>query len=469
MDTAITSLSALAHNTPFVPSEDALELRVWVSKTLKEQQHYYKAQEITFGPKTSHAVQLDASLFGYHDEELTILRPEKNRLWVYVTEKMKGWLQVEDRLYSLDEIEQSNKAEPTEDGFRFVLPHRSRCSIEFDAIRIELGIIAAPKRWPLLQLNAFDGHMGRALGMSFVLHGVILLTMLMSDTAPENLGDQYIRQGNRFEALILRPEQPKPQPERPRAGGKSAKGAKGEAGQKDAPKVRQKMSSVEKKVNANSLINTSKLANDIKQKIHKTGLFKGMGKSFKSLLTLRGMGGQTFDARGGWRGVQMGESRGNGGFAFRGVGPGAGAFTGNGGSFATGSLLASGGKGRFRGKGRLRKKSGKLITITKVGPSHFAEYPKELIRRTIKMYRAQIRYCYERELIKHRQLRGQVALFFQINPTGSLSRVRIRKSTLNNDRVEDCLVRRARFWKFPAPKSAGIVHVTYPFYFQPSR
>ena len=57
---------------------------------------------------------------------------------------------------------------------------------------------------------------------------------------------------------------------------------------------------------------------------------------------------------------------------------------------------------------------------------------------------------------------------------GSLSREQIegviqsevKKSTLADPKVENCMLLKIRNWKFPKPPGGGIVDVTYPFVFQ---
>ena len=58
-----------------------------------------------------------------------------------------------------------------------------------------------------------------------------------------------------------------------------------------------------------------------------------------------------------------------------------------------------------------------------------------------------IKYCYERELKRFPTLKGKVAVRVTVNPEGAVKHVEIVSSTLNNDRVERCIVSRIRLWK----------------------
>ena len=170
-------------------------------------------------------------------------------------------------------------------------------------------------------------------------------------------------------------------------------------------------------------------------------------------------------------GAEFPDAAGGGGLGLRsGGGAGGGGFSGSGvGIGRLGTYGRGGGKGgRGWGKGGLRRKRKRAVEVSTGPPVVFGALDKEIIRRVINQHRAQIKYCYERELIKHPKLQGKIKVFFVISGTGRVSKSKVSQSTMNNDRVEDCIVRRVRFWKFPAPKGGGVVHVNYPFYFKPS-
>ena len=57
-----------------------------------------------------------------------------------------------------------------------------------------------------------------------------------------------------------------------------------------------------------------------------------------------------------------------------------------------------------------------------------------------------IQYCYERELKRNPSLRGKVVVRFTITPQGTVKDVEIVSSTLDNRRVEQCIVSRIRRW-----------------------
>lgn len=62
-----------------------------------------------------------------------------------------------------------------------------------------------------------------------------------------------------------------------------------------------------------------------------------------------------------------------------------------------------------------------------------------------------VQYCYERELKRYPSLKGKITVRITISSEGSVKNAEILSSTLNNSRVERCILSRIRLWKdFPA-------------------
>ena len=58
----------------------------------------------------------------------------------------------------------------------------------------------------------------------------------------------------------------------------------------------------------------------------------------------------------------------------------------------------------------------------------------------------------------------RIEIAWRVNLQGSVSSARVARSTMNNSRVEGCIVRQVRRWRFPRP-DGGEVSVQYPFIF----
>jgi pSer/pThr/pTyr-binding forkhead associated (FHA) protein len=91
---------------------------------------------------------------------------------------------------------------------------------------------------------------------------------------------------------------------------------------------------------------------------------------------------------------------------------------------------------------------------------------RDAIAEVIKRNLGQIRYCYERQLSSNPDLYGKVLVKFVIGADGILGAQKIDNSTLKNDMVEGCILRRMGGWKFPLPKGGTQVRVSYPFLFK---
>ncbi len=93
---------------------------------------------------------------------------------------------------------------------------------------------------------------------------------------------------------------------------------------------------------------------------------------------------------------------------------------------------------------------------------------KDIVRRVIRSNLNQIRFCYEKELIKTPGLNGRLAVQFVIGGTGVVSTAVIKESSLDSPGVESCVTQAVRRWSFPQGRSAGMTMVTYPFVFAPA-
>ena len=94
---------------------------------------------------------------------------------------------------------------------------------------------------------------------------------------------------------------------------------------------------------------------------------------------------------------------------------------------------------------------------------------RSLIDEVIRRHGNQIAYCYQRELTKYPSLAGRITTKFVIAKDGSVSSSQIKTSTMGNETVESCVNGRFMRMQFPRPVGGGIVIVSYPFAFSPSR
>ncbi|MCB9642892.1 MAG: AgmX/PglI C-terminal domain-containing protein [Myxococcales bacterium] len=318
--------------------------------------------------------------------------------------------------------------------------------------------------------------MARAFAISFLLHSLAVMFMLLSDEAPRGLDENFFKQNNRFGSMIIRPPEQEKAPPTPSSSA-PAKGKASQMGSKDkqAPRNNRRSGTIEKNIDGTAHLNMKTIEQQVMNKLKSKsllGLLGGGQSLYNKLIDAKAKGGDDIDAIGGLNGAFVGVSKGNGGLALRGGGSeGGGGINGTGvglGDFGSFLKDARKCKGKCR-RGKLRAKRKQQIIIPDVGRVQIeGTLDKEIIRRIIRNNSSRFKYCYERELHKHPRLQGKIKIFFQIEGNGRVGFARIKSTTMNNDRVEGCLSQRVRHLLFPAPKGGGIVQVNYPFFFKPS-
>jgi hypothetical protein len=90
----------------------------------------------------------------------------------------------------------------------------------------------------------------------------------------------------------------------------------------------------------------------------------------------------------------------------------------------------------------------------------------DIIDAIINQNKASVEYCYQSQLKVDPNLRGEVLLNFDILPTGKVGAARIVESTLNNQKIERCIISSIKRWAFPALSDArGMVTIRTKFVF----
>ena len=169
---------------------------------------------------------------------------------------------------------------------------------------------------------------------------------------------------------------------------------------------------------------------------------------------------------------QIAQAYGTGVLGIIGTGNGAGG-TGVGtigvGNFGTLGKGGGGGNGSGYGRG-VGGLGGRRAQAPEVIPGQSTvrgSLDKEIIRRIIRLHSNEVKYCYEQELTRHPALSGRISVQFVIAANGEVKSSVLQSSTMNNVRVESCVVQAFRRWEFPYPAGGGIVRVSYPLNFVP--
>jgi outer membrane biosynthesis protein TonB len=91
---------------------------------------------------------------------------------------------------------------------------------------------------------------------------------------------------------------------------------------------------------------------------------------------------------------------------------------------------------------------------------------KDEVGEVIHKHLSEIRYCYETALLRTPDLEGKLTAAFVIGGSGLVKTANAQASTLPDPRLDDCILRRLKSWRFPKPKGGIDVPVTYPFVFK---
>lgn len=120
------------------------------------------------------------------------------------------------------------------------------------------------------------------------------------------------------------------------------------------------------------------------------------------------------------------------------------------------------GKGVGKGDFDSSFTSAKTVVLGSIDP--------ELLRKLLREYIPQFRYCYQNELIKNPNLSGTLTLNFTLNGKGKVSRSNVvAKGSAFSQKGLSCMDGVLKMIPFPAPKGGGQVDVKQPLNFSAER
>jgi len=183
------------------------------------------------------------------------------------------------------------------------------------------------------------------------------------------------------------------------------------------------------------------------------------------------LGNDPEDALGNLIGAQYGDAAGPGGLGALGTGAGGGG-TGPTLGFGTLTTMGSfgggpgGGSDYGRQVGRLDPHRRTVIPGVVQGVASVrGSLDKEIVRRIVRLHMNEVKFCYDQELARSPALAGRISVQFSISPAGQVITSVMQSTSMDNARVENCVVNAVRRWEFPKPTGGGLVIVLYPFSF----
>lgn len=416
------------------------------------------------------ALAIPASLLP--SPQFQVLRHEGGQYSFAFARGMTGAVEERGSRTTLAELVREKKAQPDDkaQGTYWVTVPRA------GAVRAELGgglaLEARARRPEHLDVPPWWERINyQFLNLFLVLFFVQAGFVVAANNFPyetDVLADDLFKNPSRMAKFIIKPpEAPKPaeklpgeKKEKSEQSGEMAekhKGEEGQMGKKDAPKTSGK--SAPKAIDPN--------AKEVVKRMGVLGaLGRGGGGGLATVFGSGGLGGDIRGATGNMFGTAAGDSFGFGGLGVRGTGAGGGGAGETVGIGGIGTKGRGGGLGGYgQGVGGLGRKTDRDVAITAGNATVIGSIDKELIRAVIKEHAQQIRFCYEEQLAVNPKLAGKVIIRWTIDADGNASNASVDTggTSLNDDKVHQCMMARIVSWQFPKPKGGGIAVITYPW------
>lgn len=460
---------------PALPPEDplsvdnrVLEMRVYWGETLLAMHHYNKPRRITIGESKKTDVFISSE--GLPVEEFPLVRYMEDDYVLTFASEMEGEFELSGQVNSLHDLRGTStvkKDDSLEHSYQLKLPPDSRGIVHWGGATFALRFVPPSRAVPRGGFKNVDLEYLNMLLLSLFLHVSLIVTFILYPHDTESLRDDLFENPDRFASLVLEP--PKETQSNKDMLKKIQETVEKKKEQIKEEKIEKPKDAI--KLTKNVPVQAPKVrtqeqrAEEVKQQFSKLFTGGGVGGGAGSILG-GGGGGSLAGTLSNVIGTAGKGSAGAGmaGLGIRGSGPltGGGMGTSRGiAGIGTAGRLGGGGMAYGSGVGLGSKTDRGVIGLST--PVVMGALPKEVIQKVINENKNQVRYCYEVELQRNQNLEGKVSLKWIISATGSVAKVIVTDTTLNNATVENCIKSKVMGWKFPAPAGGGIVEVNYPF------
>jgi hypothetical protein len=445
---------------------DTLEVAMLWSDHVLAVTSYADPRDVTIGKDAKNDFVLDH--VAIPSQIFPLISYDGSSYTVSCTDEMTGTVQVRDRQYSLDEAIDEGLASGRGGNRQIELTSRTSVRLDIGPTTFLMHLTDQPEI--LGAARVFDTAPVPYLVISAVAHILfVILAMTLPDAARRLDLDGYDA-NDRFVQLMLTPEQEEID-EPDWLGGEDDdepaakhKGEEGKAGEEDSEEVDKQLAIEGPKDNEDLELKRR----EDERIVMDAGIAGELMVSSPWGSSDNSVGSDAIHALGNLTGADIGEARGFGGLGMHGAGRGGGGVSERGLGMSNIGTSGKGGRGRGgsgygRGAGDLGEKNTRVPQVIGGKPQVRGSLDKEIIRRVVRQHRKEIKYCYEKELQKNKNLKGRVVVKFTISATGSVVSALVKETTLNSAGVERCMTTKIRRWVFPEPKGGGIVIVKYPF------
>ena len=391
---------------------------------------------------------------------------------VNVTPQMGGELWVDGRGVPLQDYVR-------ERGRSFTLPPRSQARVDCGQVVFVLGRTHKPERVPRDWLSLRWAEHKYTVASAVVL-GLFLLVLFAIPPDTRSLSLESLSWDKNYLRSIATPPVEEQVPDwltdkRPDGRGEEGKAHAGDPGKMGSKKFADanKRYAIKGPQN-NPDPQMSKQAAE--ERARNSGVLGIMNEHNSKMASIFGremaLGNNPEDVLGNLAGTLIGEAAGAGGLGPLGTGAGGGG-TGQG-TLGTGRLATIGSAGRGpNGEGGYGRQVGRLdqrrhAIVPEVVPGVATvrgSLDKEIIRRIVRQHMNEVKYCYDQELARKPALAGRISVQFAISPMGQVLTSVMQSTTMEDARVENCVIDAVRRWEFPKPLGGGMAIVLYPFSF----
>jgi TonB family protein len=463
--------AALLFNEPLssdaTPTEDnkLLQVALLWGDTLINVEHFADRVPVTIGEGKQNPFNVFAPSVGErfllavsNGPTLTVNVPADAGLVVASgsTHRSKEQLRAEGRLQASDA---PVHADAIEVGLH------DRVQVSFENVAFILRYVRPSAAVPAGAMVEQDFTFFKIASICLLAFFATVAAFLLTPRSDGGVSDDVFANPSKYVKLLVKPVK-KPELVKKLAGAEEGAKAKAEEGKFGKQEERKPDADPSRK--GAPLVDPNKREED-RKKVMQAGLLGAMSGASGAASNVFGPGGLGTGINSALGGIKagggLGDAHGVGGLGARGTGPGGGGTAlGLGGLGTRGAGPGAGGYGGIDLGGRDRD----VVRVIPGKTTVVGGLDKDVIAKIIRRHHNEIKYCYEQELQKDRNLAGKVAVQFVIDPAGSVSDASVNETTLANTVTESCMISRIRRWKFPEPKGGGIVTVTFPWIFKPA-
>lgn len=436
-------------------SEVYLKAAIIWEETVLDEQTFQKPQVVSVGQNTKKSTfAIDEQIVG---AAFPLFQPIKDGGYqINLIKGMDGDITVDGEELTLNEFIEFNCQKQGKTYSGVIKPFDSGY-IDIGEITIGFGFVKEAPPVIMKGKRQLDTTLLKSLGIAAAVHLALIILMFLTGGDGDELTLDDIP--DRFAKMII--EEPEKEDEKPEIKnvakvGKRMGGKEGRVGSPDRPKyVKTKIPKARYKEIVKNIKNRGAVG--AVKKMSFAGMLPG-GNDINTRLKSTGAASFSGDS-----GNEL-DGHGTGGTSFRGTGTGGGG-TGYGRVGGQGDIDTGGGSGTKVRLGKGRKKERK-VSVKRSGAVNIGGFCKKSdIQRVVARKGRAIRYCYEKELQRFRNLKGKIKVKWIIGLTGKVEKVTIIQDSIKNRRMNSCIKRKIKRWRFKKPKGGKCV-IAFPFLFR---